>query len=61
MKLQDKLQSVKWGIVPIVMHRGVLVEKLIGGYKVFGRKFLKADDVDKAIDQAQQSIQKSIK
>jgi len=54
------LEEVKWGVMPTA-YRGCLVYKIIGGYQCLGRKSLTAIGVDEIINQAEQSIQKSIK
>jgi hypothetical protein len=55
------LLNVKWGVIPITVYRGVLVEKLIGGYRVFGYVVSTPSDVDDKINSASISLQNSLK
>jgi hypothetical protein len=54
------LDNAVWGIVPIKNYRGVLVEKLNNGYRVFGEVASDSSEVDKKIDEANNSIKKSL-
>lgn len=54
------LESVKWGVIPITVYKGCLIEKLIGGYKVFGEVVKSPSDVDKKMDEANISIKNSL-
>ncbi len=60
---QDKhpLEETDWPLVSIICYRGVLVERVIGGYKVFQRVVETPDEVDKAIEDAAKWLGKSIK
>ncbi|HRP30504.1 MAG TPA: hypothetical protein PKV73_01365 [Agriterribacter sp.] len=49
---KHRLEMVRWGVIPIVNYRGMLVEKTKSGYKIFKRELETPQDVDKAIDDA---------
>lgn len=55
------LKDVRWGIIPITIYKGCLVYKVKNGYKIFGRIVGTPEQVDKIIDEANISIQKSLK
>lgn len=55
------LNNTIWGIPPITMYRGVLIEKYIGGFKVLNKVVTTPEDVDKIIEQAAKELNKSIK
>ncbi len=50
-----------WPLIGTKNYRGVLVIKLIGGYKVFGRVVVSPEDVDRIIDESLKVVDKSIK
>jgi|GEM_PF-4641363 len=54
------LTQIKWGIVPVTMYRGVLVSRIIGGYKWRDQKFLTEQQLDDAITKSEKSLQQSI-
>lgn len=54
------LETILRDVVPIVVYRGCLVERLIGGFKVFNQTVFSAEDVDAVIDGAEKSIENSI-
>ena len=54
------LETVMWGVIPIVNFNGVLVEKIIGGYHVLNQKCKNTDEVDEVIRLAQKSLSDSI-
>jgi hypothetical protein len=58
--MKHELEKIVWGIIPITVYRGCIVEKLIGGYKVFNTKCLTCKEVDNIIDNSEISLQKSI-
>lgn len=60
-KEQHPLLKVKWGVIPIVNYKNCLIEKIIGGYKIFGQKMSTEKEVDEAITKSEQAIQNSIK
>lgn len=55
------LDKCIWGIPPTVCYRGVVVEKMIGGYRVLNKKVHTMKQVDDAIDNAANNLQNSIK
>ena len=55
------LDNAVWGIIPIKNYRGVLVEKLTQGYRVLSKIVITAEQVDEKIDEANNSIKKSLK
>ena len=54
------LEKIRFGIVPIANYKGVLLTKLKNGYKVFGQKVSTPQEVDVLIDNACESIKKSL-
>lgn len=58
-ELNKSLEKVMYDNVFI--HRGVIVEKLIGGYRCLSKVVKSMDDVDKIIDDSQKAISDSIK
>ena len=44
------LKSINWGVVSTTIYRGVLIERLIGGYKVFDKVVATPEEVDRIID-----------
>jgi len=62
MKEETKHQLLEyWPMVSIINYKGCLVEKVIGGYKIFGRVVSTHEEVDKIIDEAHEWLCKSIK
>ena len=59
--MKHPLEEVKWGIIPITVYKGVLVEKIIGGYKLLHQTCIKPEEVDTIIFESQKSISKSIR
>ena len=47
-------------VVPVFNYRNVLVEKIIGGFMVMGKKVTSMDDVDDVIDESLRIVGKSI-
>lgn len=60
MENKHELETVTWGVIPIYNYSGVLVEKIIGGYKVLGQTCIKPSEVDEIISQAGKAIEGSI-
>jgi len=60
MNQEHELERLGWPIIPIKVYKGCIVEKLIGGYKVFGQKVKTADEVDFVISEAAKSIESSL-
>lgn len=54
------LETVMWGVIPIVNFNGVLVEKIIGGYRVLNQKCKNTDEVDEVIEGAGEHLKNSI-
>ena len=52
MNYQKELSKV----VPIFQYRNVLVEKIIGGFMVMGKKVKSMDDVDDVIDESLRTV-----
>ncbi len=48
-------------VVPVFNYRNVLVEKIIGGFMVMGKKVTSMNDVDDLIDESLRTVGKSIK
>ena len=47
-------------VTPIFGYRGILVERIIGGYIALGKKVNTMQDVDDLIDSSHKSIERSI-
>ena len=47
-------------VIPVFNYRNVLVEKIIGGFMVMGKKVKSMDDVDDVIDESIRTVGKSI-
>jgi len=61
---QDKheLLTRDWGFLRVINYRGLLVEKILGGYVVIKKTVVSTpEEVDKVIDLALDSLDKSIK
>ena len=56
MNYQKELSKV----VPIFQYRNVLVEKVIGGFMVMGKKCKTMEQVDDLIDESLRTVGKSI-
>ncbi len=56
---RDKIQQMN--VTTLFQYRGCLVEKIIGGFMVFGKKVKSMDDVDDLIDESLRTVGKSIK
>ena len=48
-------------VVPVFNYRNCLIEKIIGGFMVMGKKVKSMDDVDDLIDESLRTVGKSIK
>ena len=55
---KDKIQQMN--VTTLFQYRGCLVEKIIGGYRVFDKKVSSMDDVDDVIDESLRTVGKSI-
>ena len=55
---RDKIQQMN--VTTLFKYRGCLVEKIIGGYRVFNKKVTSMDDVDDVIDESIRTVGKSI-
>ena len=55
---RDKIQQMN--VTTLFQYRGCLVEKIIGGYRVFNKKVTSMDDVDDLIDESLRTVGKSI-
>lgn len=60
MNQEHELEKYSWPIIPIKVYRGCIVEKIIGGYKIFGKKVKTPSEVDFLIFEAGKSIENSI-
>ena len=47
-------------VTTLFQYRGCLIEKIIGGYRVFNKKVTSMDDVDDVIDESIRTVGKSI-
>lgn len=59
-KYKHPLEIITFGIIPIVNYKNCLVEKLKDGYKIFGQKVSKPEQVDEIINKASQSLRNSL-
>ena len=59
--MSNELDKVKWPVIGIINYRNVLVEKVIGGFKVMGKIVTTPQQVDQEIDNSLRSLEKSIK
>lgn len=55
-----ELEKVEWGVIPIYNYHGTLVEKLVGGYRVFGQTCIKPEEVDLIIQNSCSILSESI-
>jgi len=59
-KSNHPLEEIKWSVIPIINYRGILIEKMCGGYRVFGKLCSSPESVDEAIDNATSILSESI-
>lgn len=59
-KEKHPIEVLGWGIIPIKVYKGCIVEKIIGGYKILGHKVNTPQEIDKIILEAGKSLEKSI-
>lgn len=59
-KTEHPLKKINWGILGIVVYKGCIISKLIGGYSIFGIKCKNEDDVDEIINSAGKRLSESI-
>ena len=57
---QKSLDELLNKVIPIGVYRGVIVEKLIGGYKVLNNIVKSKEEVDAIINNSLNSLSKSI-
>ena len=55
---RNKIEQMN--VTTLFQYRGCLVEKIIGGYRVFNKKVSSMDDVDDVIDESLRTVGKSI-
>lgn len=48
-------------VLPFFNRNGVIIERLCGGYRVFGKKCLTLEQVDDVIEESKINLQKSIR
>ncbi len=60
MQSKHPLEEIKWSVIPIINYRGILIEKMCGGYRVFGKLCSSPESVDEAIDNATSILSESI-
>lgn len=58
--MKHQLEKIKWGIIPLVSYRGVLVTKIKEGYSVLNKHCKTVEEVDVIIDNAENHIKKSL-
>ncbi len=59
-KEKHPLRSINFGVIPITVYRGIILERLIGGYKLFGKTCITEKEVDEIIDASLVSLENSI-
>lgn len=47
-------------VIPVINHRGILLEKMCGGYRVFGKVVKTLEEADEVIDQSCSILSESI-
>ena len=55
---RNKIEQMN--VTTLFQYRGCLVEKIIGGYRVFNKKVKSMDDIDDLIDESLRTVGKSI-
>lgn len=60
-KPKHPLQAMQVPMIGSLNYRGVAIKKLIGGWECLGKRTTDPHEVDKIIDEAAKSIDKSIK
>jgi hypothetical protein len=60
MKEKHEIEKINWGVIPLANYRGFVLTRLIGGYEIMGHKVKTPQEVDKVIEQAYSSLEKSI-
>lgn len=56
------LETVKWGVIPIVSYKGTHVTKLPSGrYSLWNHHEITPEEVDRYIDESLLAVSKSIK
>lgn len=55
------LTKIKWGIPPVTVYKGVLVQKVGKEFKVLNTVVATPKEVDKTIKEAKQHLYKSIR
>ena len=55
---RDKIQQMN--VTTLFQYRGCLVEKIIGGFMVFGKKVKSIEEIDDVIDESLRTVGKSI-
>jgi len=58
--MSQELTKILFDAVGQGVYRGVIIKQLIGGYEVFGKGVRTKKEVDKVIDEALTSLDKSI-
>ncbi len=48
-------------VIPITNYRGFICEKIIGGYRILGKKVSTPEEVDIEINNSLKNLEKSIK
>ena len=58
---QTPLTKSLESVLPFFNRNGVVVEILVGGFKIFGKKCLTIEQVDDVIEEAKMNLKKSVK
>jgi len=58
---QTPLTKSLESVLPFFNYKGNVVEILVGGFKIFGKKCLTIEQVDDVIEESKKNLQKSIK
>lgn len=60
-KKRHYLEDVDWGVLSVCVYKGVIVERLIGGFRLLNKTVKSAAMVDQIIDGAMESLSNSTK
>lgn len=56
-----ELEELLNAVIPIKVYRGVITEKLVGGYRVLGKIVTSPFEVDMVIDESLKNLENSLK
>ena len=59
--MAHELKSVKWGVSGMYVYRGVIIHRIIGGYRVLDKKAKSPEQVDEIINQSLINLKSTVK